>query len=183
MTLDPDRLPETGPQRVPIRRAFSSSNCRLRLNALTRSWASLIPVGEDRARIYGRDGSLIVDSNQRLSRGQLMRPSRRRQRRSRRPEKLKSGWTRLTAFITAATCRSTGHRQRQRHDLPRSRKRARWQCHAHAAAQRGGRADRGDGSPDHASRRRAGRGPAVLASRRHRQILTGERLVTARACR
>ncbi len=68
--------------------------------------ARLIPFGDVRARIYGPDGFLIVDSSQRLQRGQITRPGMTSSSppatgpQLQADEPLRSFWTRLLAFFT-----------------------------------------------------------------------------------
>jgi two-component system, OmpR family, sensor histidine kinase ChvG len=67
--------------------------------------ARLIPAGDVRARIYGPSGFLIVDSSQRLQRGQLSRPATSSSQAATQPptttdQNLQSVWTRFAALFT-----------------------------------------------------------------------------------
>jgi two-component system sensor histidine kinase ChvG len=103
MTLDPARLPDAGASRIaPREDTLSSIELAIAPERVTPILGRLIPGGDVRVRIIGRDGYLVVDSSRFLQRGQISRgtvgaPA------TARPsgeEKLKSAWTRFIAFIT-----------------------------------------------------------------------------------
>jgi two-component system sensor histidine kinase ChvG len=81
--------------RVPYRDdGFSSLQLSIRPERATPILRRLIQHTKNRARIYGRDGTLIVDTATLLTKGQLTRPQQ-----SEPEGKPKNFWTRLTAFL------------------------------------------------------------------------------------
>lgn len=102
-TIDATRLPEAPGQSPTLANpAFSSMELSIAPERVVPILGRLIQVGDVRARIYGRDGFLIVDSNQMLQRGQISRglPVRRAPVTQDVEEKLKTTWTRFIAWIT-----------------------------------------------------------------------------------
>lgn len=102
LTLDPDRLDDQGTPR-PIFNDDTFADIRLAIapEQVAPVLARLIPYGDVRARIYGPDGFQILDTNQRLQRGQLSRtPSSGQPGQAQPDEKLRSTWTRIVAFFS-----------------------------------------------------------------------------------
>jgi two-component system sensor histidine kinase ChvG len=90
-----DKANRPAKARVPYRDdGFSSLQLSIRPERATPILRRLIQHTKNRARIYGRDGTLIVDTATLLTKGQLTRPQN-------EPEqgKPKNFWTRLTAFL------------------------------------------------------------------------------------
>jgi two-component system, OmpR family, sensor histidine kinase ChvG len=84
------------PNRAPYRDdAFAALQLSIKPERVTPVMRRLIQPTRNRARIYGRDGTLIVDSISLLTRGQLSNPPA-------APEKTKTKnfWTRLTAILS-----------------------------------------------------------------------------------
>ncbi len=93
IVLDPDKLPEAGDSLIPFRDdAFTALELSIRPERVTPVLKRLIQPTHNRARIYGRDGTLIVDTAALLSRGQIA---------NRRKEgtRTKNFWTRLTYWL------------------------------------------------------------------------------------
>ncbi len=102
LTLDPARLDEQGTPR-PILGDDTFADIRLAIapEQVAPVLARLIPYGDVRARIYGPDGFQILDTNQRLQRGQISRTSTASGNAQPYPEeKLRSSWTRFIAFFS-----------------------------------------------------------------------------------
>lgn len=82
--------------RVPYRDdGFSSLQLSIRPERATPILRRLIQHTKNRARIYGRDGTLIVDTATLLTKGQLTRPAAEPEKTS----KPRNFWTRLTAVL------------------------------------------------------------------------------------
>ena len=102
LTFDPDRMDETTSGRPPTGDdTFADIRLAIAPERVGPVLARLIPIGDVRARIYGPDGFQILDTNQRLQRGQLSRPPAT----SGAPqqvadETLRSTWTRFVALFT-----------------------------------------------------------------------------------
>lgn len=99
LKLDPDTLPESAISRVPFRDdGFAALQLSIKPERVTRILRRLIEPAKVRARIYSRDGTLIVDSANLLMRGQTTltepQPSKPLSK-----EDTKNFWTRLTAFL------------------------------------------------------------------------------------
>lgn len=93
ITLDKENRPDRA--RVPYRDdGFSALQLSIRPERVTPILRRLIQHTKNRARIYGRDGTLIVDTATLLTKGQLTRPQG-------EPGKVKAKnfWTRLTAVL------------------------------------------------------------------------------------
>ena len=74
IVLDPDRLPEIEGARSPFRDdGFAALQLSIAPERVTPILRRLVPAADTRARVYGRDGTLIIDTAQLLSRGQLAR--------------------------------------------------------------------------------------------------------------
>ncbi len=103
-TIDATRLPEAAGQSPTFGNpTFSSMELSIAPERVVPILNRLIQVGDVRARIYGLDGLLIVDSNQMLQRGQISRGTPARKPAPPQPdveEKLKNAWTRFIAWIT-----------------------------------------------------------------------------------
>jgi two-component system sensor histidine kinase ChvG len=93
--LDPDRLPQLEGDKSPFRDdGFAALQLSIPPERVTPILRRLVPT-ETRARVYSRDGTLITDTAQLLSRGQLTRSE---------PEpagsiKVKSTWARFLAWL------------------------------------------------------------------------------------
>ncbi len=75
VVLDPDRLPEIEGGKIPLRNdGFASLDLSIQPEIVTQVLRRLMQRTKNvRARIYARDGTLIVDSAQILQRGQIAR--------------------------------------------------------------------------------------------------------------
>jgi two-component system sensor histidine kinase ChvG len=94
VAFDPDKLPEIEGGLVPFRDdGFAALELSIAPERVTPILRRLVQPTNNRARIYGRDGTLIVDSAMLLTRGQIARPAT--EETSRRV-RTKSFWTRLT---------------------------------------------------------------------------------------
>jgi two-component system sensor histidine kinase ChvG len=72
IVLDPDKLPDTEGARIPFRDdGFAALELSIRPEVVTPVLRKLVQTTNNRARIYDREGILIVDSTQLLSRGQI----------------------------------------------------------------------------------------------------------------
>ena len=102
LTFDPDRLDDAAQSRPPGGDdTFADIRLAIAPERVGPVLARLIPVGDVRARIYGPDGFQILDTNQRLQRGQLSRPPATGGQPSPFPEeKLRTTWTRFVALFT-----------------------------------------------------------------------------------
>lgn len=98
LTLDPDKLPEASNTRIPFRDdGFAALELSIRPERVTPILRRLIQPTNTRARIYARDGTLIVDTATLLTRGAIKRDGD-------TPEtqgwvKTKNFWTRLTHWL------------------------------------------------------------------------------------
>ncbi len=98
IVLDPDRLPEIEGAKSPFRDdAFTALQLSIPPERVAPILRRLVPGADTRARVYGRDGTLIIDTAQLLSRGQAIRPD---------PDpstvqhvKLKTRWTRFLSWL------------------------------------------------------------------------------------
>ncbi len=98
IVLDPDRLMTTEDAMIPFRDdSFASLQLSIRPERITPILRRLVQPTENRARIYGRDGTLVADSSQLLSRGQVATP-----RTSQSKPRTKNLWTRLTKLFLNA---------------------------------------------------------------------------------
>src|SRR5262245_10869883 len=99
IVIDPERLPEVGGALIPFRDdGFASLQLSIRPERVAPVLRRMVQPTENRARIYGRDGTLIADSAQLLSRGQIARPHY-------RPDAkpgTKNLWTRITQWFLSA---------------------------------------------------------------------------------
>ncbi|MCH9765889.1 MAG: stimulus-sensing domain-containing protein, partial [Alphaproteobacteria bacterium] len=97
--LDPEKLPESAISRVPFRDdGFAALQLSIKPERVTRILRRLIEPAKLRARIYSRDGTLIVDSSTLLTRGQLSREAPRVSDRRETPN-TKDFWTRFRAWM------------------------------------------------------------------------------------
>ncbi|MCB1514848.1 MAG: stimulus-sensing domain-containing protein, partial [Hyphomicrobiaceae bacterium] len=75
LTLDPTKLPETTDARIPFRDdGFAALELSIRPERVAPILRRLIQPTNTRARIYARDGTLIVDSDKLLHRGAILQP-------------------------------------------------------------------------------------------------------------
>lgn len=99
MAVDPFKLPDGEISRAPYRDdGFAALELSIRPEKVTPVLRRLIQPTETRARIYGRDGTLIVDSAQLLQRGQISRQEPAPPTNGSKP-KTKNFWTRFTAWL------------------------------------------------------------------------------------
>ncbi len=76
LTLDPNKLPEANNARIPFRDdGFAALELSIRPERVAPILRRLIQPTNTRARIYARDGTLIVDSDQLLQRGTILQES------------------------------------------------------------------------------------------------------------
>jgi two-component system sensor histidine kinase ChvG len=99
IVLDPDRLPEIEGARSPFRDdAFAALQLSIAPERVTPILRRLVPASDTRARVYAHDGTLIVDSAQMLSRGQVGRPEAAQGEDGR--VKVKNAWSRFVKWLT-----------------------------------------------------------------------------------
>lgn len=95
IVLDPEKLPEAEGSRAPFRDdGFAALELSIRPDRVTPILRRLIQPTNTRARIYGRDGALVVDSSWLLKRGQIAQSVQSDER-----PKTKNFWTRLTYWF------------------------------------------------------------------------------------
>jgi two-component system sensor histidine kinase ChvG len=96
IAIDPDRLPEIGDSRIPFRNdAFTALELSIRPERVAPLLRRLLQQTNNRARIYGRDGTLIVDTAQLLQKGEVLKPPVPQDGRP----KTRNFWTRLAQWI------------------------------------------------------------------------------------
>ena len=72
IVLDPDRLPEIEGAKSPFRDdAFAALQLSIPPERVAPILRRLVPAADTRARVYGHDGTLIIDTAQLLSRDQM----------------------------------------------------------------------------------------------------------------
>jgi two-component system sensor histidine kinase ChvG len=99
IVLDPDKLPEIEGARVPFRDdGFAALELSIRPEKVTPVLRRLMQNTTIRARIYDREGKLITDSAELLTKGQISDPGRSVQPANARP-KTKNLWTRMTEYL------------------------------------------------------------------------------------
>ena len=99
LVLDPDRLPELEGARSPFRDdGFAALQLSIAPERVTPILRRLLPSADTRARVYAQDGTLIIDTAQLLSRGQLARGASTQAEQQDRV-RLKNGWTRFLAWL------------------------------------------------------------------------------------
>jgi two-component system sensor histidine kinase ChvG len=102
IVLDPDKLPEIEGALIPFRDdGFASLELSIAPERVTPILRRLIQPTANRARIYGRDGTLIADSAQLLTRGRISRPDPAESNPTARP-KTKNLWTRLRQWFLSS---------------------------------------------------------------------------------
>jgi two-component system sensor histidine kinase ChvG len=100
IVLDPDRLPEIEGARSPFRDdGFAALQLSIAPERVTPILRRLVPGADTRARVYGRDGTLIVDTAQLLSRGQLARSQPEAGSGQNERIKVKNTWTRFLSWL------------------------------------------------------------------------------------
>ena len=99
IVLDPDRLPEIEGAKSPFRDdAFAALQLSIPPERVAPILRRLVPAADTRARVYGHDGTLIIDTAQLLSRDQmLLRPEPTPS--SAQHVKLKNRWTRFLSWL------------------------------------------------------------------------------------
>lgn len=96
LVLDADKLPEAEGSRIPFRDdGFAALELSISPERVTPILRKLIQPTDTRARIYSRDGTLIVDSTMLLQRGQIIR----HEQSEASGGKPKNFWTRLTSWL------------------------------------------------------------------------------------
>jgi two-component system sensor histidine kinase ChvG len=96
IVLDPDRLPELEGSRSPFRDdAFAALQLPIAPERVAPILRRLLPTTDTRARVYAQDGTLIVDTAQLLTRGQVANPDAAEER-----VKVKNAWTRFLSWLT-----------------------------------------------------------------------------------
>ncbi|MDX2203499.1 MAG: stimulus-sensing domain-containing protein [Hyphomicrobiaceae bacterium] len=96
IVLDPDRLPEIEGSKRPLRDdAFAALQLSIAPERVTPILQRLVPGTETRARVYARDGTLIVDTDQLLLRRQRVEGSRDKNGEL----KVRSQWTRFLTWL------------------------------------------------------------------------------------
>jgi two-component system sensor histidine kinase ChvG len=96
IVLDPDRLPELEGSRSPFRDdAFAALQLPMAPERVAPILRRLLPTIDIRARVYAQDGTLIVDTAQLLTRGQVANPDAVQER-----VKVKNRWTGFIAWLT-----------------------------------------------------------------------------------
>lgn len=99
LTLDPNKLPEAADARIPFRDdGFAALELSIRPERVAPILRRLIQPTNTRARIYARDGTLIVDSDKLLQRGTILQENNDEVRSDGRV-KTKNFWTRLTYWL------------------------------------------------------------------------------------
>jgi len=103
LTLDPTKLPESADARIPFRDdGFAALELSIRPERVAPILRRLIQPTNTRARIYARDGTLIVDSDKLLHRGSIIQPDDKTQANNKADDgyvKTKNFWTRLTRWF------------------------------------------------------------------------------------
>lgn len=95
--LDPGNLPDAEGTRAPFRDdAFAALEQPIEPERVTSILRKLIKPANVRARIYGRDGSLVVDTAMLLERGTLTKPTGAP---AQAPLKAKTLWTRIQSWM------------------------------------------------------------------------------------
>ncbi len=98
IVLDPDKLPEAEGALIPFRDdGFAALQLSIRPERVTPILRRIVQPTKNRARIYSRDGTLIADSAQLLSRGLILKPPEPKAR-----PKTKNLWTRITQWLLNA---------------------------------------------------------------------------------
>ena len=99
VAIETDVLPNRDQARVPFRDdAFAAFELSIRPERVAPVLRQLVQPTKTRARIYGKDGTLIVDSASLLQRGQITKPEPLPKNGNVRP-KTKNFWTKLTAWL------------------------------------------------------------------------------------
>ena len=102
IVLDPDKLPVLEGSLIPFRDdGFASLELSIAPERVTPILRRLIQPTTNRARIYGRDGTLIADSAQLLTRGRIARPDGAESNPAARPN-TKNLWTRLRQWFLSS---------------------------------------------------------------------------------
>jgi len=101
IVLDPDRLPEIEGAKSPFRDdGFAALQLSIPPERVTPILRRLVPATDTRARIYGHDGTLIIDSAQLLSRGLVVRPEPNSPSLPPGRVKVRNTWTRFLTWLT-----------------------------------------------------------------------------------
>ena len=96
IVLDPDRLPDIDGAKSPFRDdGFAALQLSIAPERVTPILRKLVPATDTRARVYAHDGTLIADTAQLLSRGQVARSEPAAGDRV----KVKSNWTKFLAWL------------------------------------------------------------------------------------
>jgi two-component system sensor histidine kinase ChvG len=101
IVLDPDRLPEIEGAKSPLRDdAFAALQLPIAPERVTPILRRLVPPTDTRARVYAHDGTLIIDTNQLLTRGQLARAASPQASGQQERVRVKSIWTKFLGWLT-----------------------------------------------------------------------------------
>jgi len=101
IVLDPDRLPEIEGAKSPLRDdAFAALQLPIAPERVTPILRRLVPPTDTRARVYAHDGTLIIDTNQLLTRGQLARAASPQANGQQERVRVKSIWTKFLGWLT-----------------------------------------------------------------------------------
>jgi two-component system, OmpR family, sensor histidine kinase ChvG len=96
IVLDPDRLPDIDGAKSPFRDdGLAALQLSIAPERVTPILRKLVPATDTRARVYAQDGTLIADTAQLLSRGQVARAEPAAGDRV----KVKSNWTKFLAWL------------------------------------------------------------------------------------
>ncbi len=103
LTLDPTKLPEASDARIPFRDdGFAALELSIRPERVAPILRRLIQPTNTRARIYARDGTLIVDSDKLLHRGAILQAEEAARNKAENDNgrvKTKNFWTKLTRWF------------------------------------------------------------------------------------
>ncbi len=98
IVIDPEELPQADNALIPFRDdGFAALQLSISPERITPILRRLVQPTTNRARIYGRDGTLVADSSQLLSRGHIAAPAPARNR-----PRTKTLWTRVTQWFLNA---------------------------------------------------------------------------------
>ncbi|MGE3064506.1 MAG: stimulus-sensing domain-containing protein [Hyphomicrobiaceae bacterium] len=101
IVIDPDKLPDMDGGQIPFRDdGIAALELSIRPERVAPILRRLMQSTDNRARIYGRDGTLVADSATMIYKGQIVRSDLGDvDQEPLTPVKLKSAWTRLLAWL------------------------------------------------------------------------------------
>lgn len=95
LRIDPDKLPAQDSALLPFRDdGFAALELSLNPERVAPVLRRFVDLGTNRARVYGRDGTLIADTTLIIQRGQIVRPEDAQGR-----VRARNFWTRLTEWL------------------------------------------------------------------------------------